>query len=367
MASEQTTEIKFFAASNSSHGFQNYFQACFGEGSHVDRLYIIKGGPGTGKSYLMRTVGREATAHGYAVTHYYCSSDPTSLDGIICSKEGRPCIGILDGTAPHVWEPRCPGVQEEIINLGDFWDSCRLIKQADAIKKLTAEKSACYAMAYRLLSACGDTDAVIETLVEPCIFLHKLTRLAERILKEQPTGKGYREVPALLDAVGMTGKIHFATFEHLACTHPRGNVLYIENYHGVGYRLMDGLRQEAERKKLELWVSRHPVFTKKIAAVYIPEGGLCIMIKEGTTASDRACLHRHIGLRRYVDADAMHVVRQKIRSIETLRDNLLARAIEQLQGAAVHHFALEEIYASAMDFDAKNSYEEALCQRIFTL
>ena len=40
-------EKKYFAASNSSEGFVNYYDACFGSDSRVDRLYVIKGGPGT--------------------------------------------------------------------------------------------------------------------------------------------------------------------------------------------------------------------------------------------------------------------------------------------------------------------------------
>ena len=42
-------EEKYFAAVNSYRGFESYYQDMFGA---AERSYIIKGGPGTGKSYF---------------------------------------------------------------------------------------------------------------------------------------------------------------------------------------------------------------------------------------------------------------------------------------------------------------------------
>ena len=50
-----------FAASNSCRGFCNYYGDLFVD-SRFDRLYIIKGGPGTGKSHFMKVVARRARA-----------------------------------------------------------------------------------------------------------------------------------------------------------------------------------------------------------------------------------------------------------------------------------------------------------------
>ena len=111
---------RYFAASNSCQGFRNYYGDIFTD-SRTDRLYIIKGGPGTGKSHFMKVVARRARARGYRITEYACSSDPASLDGIILEREGSPTLGFLDGTAPHTREPTLPGVKEELLNLGAFW------------------------------------------------------------------------------------------------------------------------------------------------------------------------------------------------------------------------------------------------------
>ena len=42
-----------FAASNSAHGFHSYYAEFFDD-AEVDRVFVIKGGPGTGKSRFMR-------------------------------------------------------------------------------------------------------------------------------------------------------------------------------------------------------------------------------------------------------------------------------------------------------------------------
>ena len=54
-----TQRKRFFAASNSERGFVSYFPENF-RGRRTDRCYIIKGGPGTGKSRLLSELGEAA-------------------------------------------------------------------------------------------------------------------------------------------------------------------------------------------------------------------------------------------------------------------------------------------------------------------
>ena len=72
----------YFAAVNSGRGFVSLFEGIF-FGESITRRYIIKGGPGTGKSSFMRRVGQRALGEGRGVEYYYCSSDTASLDGVV--------------------------------------------------------------------------------------------------------------------------------------------------------------------------------------------------------------------------------------------------------------------------------------------
>ena len=73
---------KCFLAANSGEGFVSYFSDCY---NYADgwRAYIIKGGPGTGKSSFMKYVTAKAQERGYDIELCPCSSDPDSLDGVI--------------------------------------------------------------------------------------------------------------------------------------------------------------------------------------------------------------------------------------------------------------------------------------------
>lgn len=137
-----TTSKHYFVCANSAKGFQNFFP-CNLKG--LDKIYILKGGPGTGKSSLMKKIGATLEEKGLDTEYIHCSSDPDSLDGLICRTIG---IGIVDGTSPHVVEPTAPGAIEEYINLGTAWRIDELSKYKKEILYLQEEIAACYPKAY---------------------------------------------------------------------------------------------------------------------------------------------------------------------------------------------------------------------------
>lgn len=136
----------YFACANTAKGFQNFFDSNL---KNLDKIYILKGGPGTGKSSLMKKIGEAVTSHGTPVEYIHCSSDPESLDGIVIREIST---AIVDGTSPHVIEPKAPGAIEEYINLGTSWDIAQLITHKKEILFLQSEISACYPKAYNCFS-----------------------------------------------------------------------------------------------------------------------------------------------------------------------------------------------------------------------
>lgn len=356
------TDIRLFAASNSSRGFRSYFSECFGAGSGVERLYIIKGGPGTGKSYFMRTVARYAASRGYRVTEYYCSSDPTSLDGIRLDPphgSTEPCVALVDGTPPHVCEPTFAGVREELINLGQFWNGERLRSAAADIRALSAGKSQAYAMAYAHLRAAGEMDAVSDGLTDGCVDSKRLRSLASRLLRGLPEGDGFAVTPALCSAIGMTGEVRFDTYERLAS---KGELVRISDYYGLGYRLMRELMSLTKEKGQRAWVAYNPVLADKIEALYYPATGLCIVLGEETDDDSRC---RSVTLRRYADAEALRRVRGEIRHARHLYCEMLDGALRCLDRVAEQHFALEKIYSASMNFGEQSAYCANFCKTVF--
>ena len=137
---------KYFAGGNTVRGFQSLFD--YIPTTETKRQTIIKGGPGTGKSTLMKQLGQMAQEYGLDIEHFYCSSDNDSLDGLAI-----PALGycIMDGTAPHVIDPRVPGAYDEIINLGDCWDAAKLRRNKNEIAALIRENGEWFARGYQYL------------------------------------------------------------------------------------------------------------------------------------------------------------------------------------------------------------------------
>lgn len=88
----------FFLGCPTSGGFVSLFDRLTEEHSPY-KTYIIKGGPGCGKSTLMRLTAKKLSERGYPVELIHCASDPDSLDGVICRNRR---IAVVDGTSPHV-------------------------------------------------------------------------------------------------------------------------------------------------------------------------------------------------------------------------------------------------------------------------
>lgn len=133
----------YFACANSSRGFYNLFDSNL---QGINRIYILKGGPGTGKSTLMKKIGAYFYDLGYSIEFIHCSSDVTSLDGVIIPDLS---VAIVDGTAPHIIEPKAPGAIEEYVNLGIAWDSDLLIPHKEAILSLKQQIEKCYTETYK--------------------------------------------------------------------------------------------------------------------------------------------------------------------------------------------------------------------------
>jgi Cdc6-like AAA superfamily ATPase len=132
----------YYAGGNTARGFHSLYASNL---QGLDRLFILKGGPGTGKSSLMKAIGSHWSAEGWDVEYLHCSSDNESIDGLIIPALNA---GIVDGTAPHVIEPNIPGVVEEYINLGSAWDSNILRNHKEEITALTAKISTAFQTAY---------------------------------------------------------------------------------------------------------------------------------------------------------------------------------------------------------------------------
>lgn len=134
---------KVFPGGNTSQGFFSFYNYILTE--KIQKIYILKGGPGVGKSTFMSYIGEKLQARGFDLEYHYCSSSNGALDSVVIPPLG---VAILDGTAPHIVDPKYPGVIDQIINLGDYWDPKGLQKYKREILDCTEEVSRCFRRVY---------------------------------------------------------------------------------------------------------------------------------------------------------------------------------------------------------------------------
>lgn len=175
-----------FPGSNSAYGFYSFYDQIIGD--DATRIFVIKGGPGVGKSTFMQNIARELIQRDLDAEFHCCSADSASLDGIVFPQLQIACI---DGTTPHMVDPKNPGAVDEIIHMGDFWDEAGMIAQREEILRLNRENARLYRRAYRYLaSAKLFLDEVEDYYRENrCLDISGLDRVALRMIGDIFGGK----------------------------------------------------------------------------------------------------------------------------------------------------------------------------------
>jgi broad-specificity NMP kinase len=91
-----------FPGGNTCYGFYSFYD--YITPGYAEEKIVLKGGPGVGKSTFMKNLAKDCSKQGIDVEYHWCSSDNNSLDGIVLGNKKQVCI--VDGTAPHIVDPR---------------------------------------------------------------------------------------------------------------------------------------------------------------------------------------------------------------------------------------------------------------------
>lgn len=341
---------KYFAASNSSEGFCSYYSNVF-DISKFSRLYAIKGGSGTGKAFFMKEIAKRAEEKGLEVEYIYCSSDSASLDGIII-KELK--IAVLDGTAPHIYEPQLVGAVDSIVDLGAFLDSSILASSREEIEHITNEKKLGFNRAYRYLKVYHLLSKSIEELINPCLKYEKIYKYAKSFAKNISEGRG-RKDHKLIRSIGMRGLSSYDTY------YEKSRIYYeINDYFDSAYILLSAIYSSFAQKNADLFISNNPIIKDRFDAIFSVNEALGFEI-----SNEEHSGARRINMKRFVDADAIARVKSEYRAIARLRDDALNLALIEFEKIKKNHFKLEEIYGKAMDFEAKEQFTFEFCNKIF--
>lgn len=348
----------YFASANTSEGFISYFDTVF-DPNTLNEIIIIKGGPGTGKSWMMRTIAEAAEKRGNTVERFLCSSDPTSLDGIIIKEKN---LAIIDGTAPHTVDPKYPGVVETILNTGIFWNKAVLFANKEKIIPLIQEKNRSYKRAYQFLKATGEIAREVELIGHAALNLKKMnaciTRIANKIFKEEQCNK---EEIRLVSAFGSKGETSLNSFE-LASDH----IYIIEDQCYTSHTFLEELYKTAKEARQDIVKSYSCLLPNQINALWFPKTRCAFIIGEKDYENELHGKNYHyINMRRFVSGEECKNNKQKLRFGNKCMEMLLNGAQDALSQASNAHKLLETIYISSMDFKSFEKMSNEFLNSLF--
>lgn len=337
----------YFAGANSEKGFVNCFDRAV-EG--IERLYILKGSSGCGKSSFMKKIAAAAEERGEWAERIYCSSDVASLDGVVLRERS---VAVLDGTAPHAAELRYPGVRDKFINLGEFWDRAKLIPRRDEVISLSDKKKECFSAAYRMLRAVGELRDERERLTDKALLHKKLGDFAHRVIKaNSDEGKGFSLAVRLNTAFCAEGLCKTELCE------AKKRYVILDS-HDLAGRALNALLFEARERKLAVTVSLDPLSPRRLNALLLNESGVLFELGEIGEGD------KQINLERFIDNAILAQNRGRERFTARCQKVLTEGAREHLEEARKAHLSLEDIYVPAMDFGAVDQCTRLTVKEIF--
>ena len=351
-----------FLGANTPFGFISLFDELYNPYENC-RAYIIKGGPGTGKSTLMKKVCAQAESRGLTTEKVYCSSDPDSLDGFIIPELG---VSIADGTSPHTLEPKFPGACENIINLGECWDKAKLRNNADEIRTLTLENSLHHRRSSKYLAAAGHIYEENMRLTARYTDKDKIDNFAYRFAKrELPEKKNSHPGKRMKRFVsGITPKGRMFLDDGIKALASR--VIAIDDeYSAVSGSIAERIGEIAVKNGCEVIFCYCPMKPKlQCEHIIIPEMRLALMSVRSDHKTELK-FDRIIHARRFL-YEGVKEHTSYLRFNRKLIRELTDEAISALGDAKKVHDKLEKLYIDAMDFVKLAECSEKLCSEIFS-
>ncbi len=354
----------YFASCNTPFGFVSFFKDVFNPES-FEEVYILKGGPGVGKSTLLKTVAKEAEKRKMDVEYFHCSSSPTSLDGIIINDLK---IAMFDGTPPHDIEPTYPGVKEIIINMGECWSIEKLKLHGDEISRLIKKKASLYKKATNYLNAVDCIKREIADVVKTTVNSEKLSLVVNRIFKSElsksPVCNQKNIVETrITEAFCSAGRVHFESFSKLAEKN-----YFVKQYRGTSFLFFEQLYNLAKNEKMKFYVSFSPENPKQIDGLYFPDKSVSftILTQEAVSYCEKTKKpYKIINMGRFSDSMEIKKKKQSLKFGEKCIKELEKAAFLSLAQASEVHDDIEALYIPATDYRAVTKLTSSILKKIF--
>ncbi|KYH33071.1 MULTISPECIES: PRK06851 family protein [Moorella] len=360
---------RVFPGGNTCEGFYSFYDYIIEP--DATRIFVVKGGPGVGKSTFMRKIGETMLAKGYDVEFHCCSSDNNSLDAVVI-----PAIkvALIDGTAPHIVDPKNPGAVDEIIHLGDYWDESKMRAHKEEILKANARVARLFQIAYSALREAKVIRDEWESYISECMIESQVNKAVANLLHAIFSGVAPRyDRPAKVRHLFATA----ITPDGIITGHVESLLQDVQQLYTISGEPGSGVPQVlariadlAHEKGLHTEIYHCPFNPRNIDLVIIPEIKAAAMNVQPPHTYDPSSLPdlmaMKLNLSAYIDRDKLATYAHEIGSAAYRYQACLDRAVAYIRQAKLTHDYMETFYIPAMNFEAINAKRQEVLQRILT-
>lgn len=336
----------WFLGVNSPKGYCSKFDQLFLK-SPEGKCFLLKGGPGTGKSTILKKVAEALAEKGRDIELVFCSADTGSLDAVIIP-DGK--FVVADATLPHSAEPKYPGIYETTVDLSDCWDKNILCSNSEEIAELFDLNRRLHEEARGYLSAAANLIEEAAKAGMESLFWGNVEKAALRICHSE-IGKGNKkrgtEKQRFLSAITEKGTVFMNKTPGIICE----KIYAFEDETGAASRVfMNTVRKYAIENGLDIITCKCPLFPlEKTEHVFIPSqkiGFITVNKRHKTDIPFKRTLHSA----RFYDREKYSKQKPKIRFSLRIAEKLIEEASLRMKEAKTVHDKLENFYIKAMDF-----------------
>ena len=338
-----------FPGSNTPFGFYSYYNNIISQ-KDANKIFIIKGGPGTGKSSFMKKIANHFIDKKIPLEYHHCSADPDSLDGIVIIPAK---IAIIDGTFPHAIDPQTPGAIDEIINFAPFWDEAGIRANKANIIEVNNQRKALFSRAYLYLGAAKqvyDAYAQIQkSSLNQEAFMEIKNIIFQTIFSKNNSYASVRGNSRHLFGTAITPK-GFADYLPSIIGNTKTTYIIKDSPGASAQALMDLIADKALKLGLSTQCYHSPIIYEKIEDLVIPDLDMSISVSNKYHHVDIKA-NQVFDLTSCLAQDQLAKLEPLLKLDQMLIDQLLARGIESLSCAKDKHDLLESFYIPHVKFD----------------
>lgn len=351
-------QIHYFLGANSKDGFCSLYSELYKD-PRIQTVWIIKGGSGNGKSTFMRALGETAEANGLKQEYILCSSDSDSLDGLVLPEVQ---LAVVDGTAPHVFEPQLCGLDARYIDFSSCYrDGMEHIK--NTLYSVRAENKACYRPAYTCLSCAAALRQEVLSSVRGLLAEDALDSISNGIRQELHQGNGGSIVKRFFTGFTPKGLQYRLDAPAALCDR-----LYIlKDTYGLTNEILSSVIVSAEKNGLSCIAGMSPLDPGQYEQLILPELKIGILRSTQQTAYHGSSFCQ-LDLDALCEKQLPAQLKRHIPFMLCTANALVEQAITHLQEAKAHHDKLELLCRPYVDFSVasclRERYQEKLLERI---